>query len=150
MATTLPEEVQNDIAKQLMEDIEGEFQWDNTLARSQDQLAKLANQALEEFKAGRTKKMGFDELWSLLLLMILLIVFINYPKTSSEQQKNYKLWKQNLNHPGLDFKRVHNTKPIYSVRIGIGWRALGMMEDDNLIWFWIGAHQEYDRLLKQL
>jgi hypothetical protein len=62
LATILPEELQDDIAKQLMEDIQGELQWDNTLARSQDQLTKLAHHALKEFKAGRTKKMGFDEL----------------------------------------------------------------------------------------
>ena len=62
MATKLPEEIQNDIATQLMEDIEDELQWNNTLAGSQDQLAKLAHQALKEFKAGRTRKLGFDEL----------------------------------------------------------------------------------------
>ncbi len=59
LATKLPEELQNDIAKQLMEDIEGELQWDNTLARSQDQLAKLANQALEEFKSNLPGTTGF-------------------------------------------------------------------------------------------
>jgi hypothetical protein len=71
-------------------------------------------------------------------------------KIQRTAQKNYKLWKQNSHHPGLDFKKVHTTKPIYSVRISIGWRALGIMEGDNIIWFWIGPHPEYDRILKQL
>ncbi|MFH1096574.1 MAG: hypothetical protein ABH886_05970 [Candidatus Desantisbacteria bacterium] len=58
----LPQILQDEVAEQVLEDIEGEFKWDRTLAKSHDKLAKLANQALEEFRAGRTKKMGFDEL----------------------------------------------------------------------------------------
>ncbi|MBI4752802.1 hypothetical protein HY793_00275 [Candidatus Desantisbacteria bacterium] len=57
-----PQTLQDDIAEQLMEDIEGEFKWDETLAKSHDKLAKLADYALAEFKTGSTKKMGFDEL----------------------------------------------------------------------------------------
>jgi hypothetical protein len=61
-AVKLPQTLQDEIAEQLLEDIEGELKWDETLAKSHDKLAKLANQALKEFKAGRTQKMGFDEL----------------------------------------------------------------------------------------
>ena len=61
-AAKLPQNLQDEIAEQLLEDIEGELKWDKTLSESQDKLEKLADQALKEFKAGRTKKMGFDEL----------------------------------------------------------------------------------------
>ena len=61
-------------------------------------------------------------------------------------RKNYKLWKQNPLHPSLEFKRVHPREPIYSIRVGIGWRALGVKEDDAIIWFWIGSHSEYDNI----
>ncbi|HSF39100.1 MAG TPA: hypothetical protein VLT87_04855 [Thermoanaerobaculia bacterium] len=61
-ASQLPEELQNEVALQLLEDVEGERRWDATLASSPDQLEKLADRALEEFRAGRTRKMGFDEL----------------------------------------------------------------------------------------
>jgi len=61
-ASHLPEELQDEIAARLLEDIEGEAQWDETLAKSPHALEKLADKALEELKAGRTKKMGFDEL----------------------------------------------------------------------------------------
>ena len=64
-------------------------------------------------------------------------------------KKSYKLWKQNPYHPSLDFKIVHPTKPIYSVRISIGWRALGVMQDDIIVWFWIGSHSEYNKILKK-
>jgi hypothetical protein len=61
-ASRLPEEVQNEIAERLLEEIDGEDHWDQTLASTPDVLEKLADKALEDFKAGRTKKMGFDEL----------------------------------------------------------------------------------------
>jgi hypothetical protein len=53
-------------------------------------------------------------------------------------------------HPSLQFKRVHASEPIYSVRAGLGWRAVGVRSDDAMVWFWIGSHAEYDRLLSGL
>ncbi|HKH50043.1 MAG TPA: hypothetical protein VKM72_35775 [Thermoanaerobaculia bacterium] len=61
-ASRLPETLQDEIAERLLDDIHGEEQWDQTLTRSADALEKLADRALADFRAGRTKKMGFDEL----------------------------------------------------------------------------------------
>lgn len=61
-ASGLPDDRQDELARQILEDVMGESKWDKTLAHSQDQLGKLADQALEEFRAGRTLEMGFDEL----------------------------------------------------------------------------------------
>lgn len=61
-ASQLPDRLQDEVAQQLLEDIKGEIQWDETLARSQDQLEKMADRALEELGAGRARKAGFDEL----------------------------------------------------------------------------------------
>jgi hypothetical protein len=66
-----------------------------------------------------------------------------------QARKNYKIWTSNPQHPGIDFKRVGKKSPIYSVRVGIGWRALGLKQRDTILWFWIGSHAEYDRLVKQ-
>jgi hypothetical protein len=63
--------------------------------------------------------------------------------------KAYEIWAQNPNAPGLRFKRVSRTHPIYSVRIGNHYRALGLLQEDTLVWFWIGSHAEYDGLLRQ-
>ena len=62
----------------------------------------------------------------------------------------YKLWKQNNNHPGLHFKQIHEKEPIYSVRIGLSYRALGVRQEDTIIWFWIGSHEEYNNLIANL
>jgi hypothetical protein len=61
-AGRLPDKLQDELAEKLLEDLEGEEKWDATLASSLDVLDKLADKALEDYGAGRTKKMGFDEL----------------------------------------------------------------------------------------
>lgn len=66
-------------------------------------------------------------------------------------RKNYQLWKQNPSHPSLEFKKLNTEEITYSVRIGMGWRAVGVFKKpDTIIWFWIGSHSEYDKLLKRL
>ena len=62
-------------------------------------------------------------------------------------RESYRLWRQDPAHPGLRFKLVHPSRPIWSVRIGRGWRALGLRDGDGVTWFWIGSHADYDRML---
>jgi hypothetical protein len=66
-----------------------------------------------------------------------------------QARKNYRLWRADPTHPGLHFKRIHGHEEMYSVRIGLGWRAVGLLEGDTIYWFWIGSHAEYDKLLRQ-
>lgn len=65
----------------------------------------------------------------------------------------YALWRRDPAHPSLHFKCVSPKHAAYSVRIGIHWRALGYRDrsDDGetMTWFWIGAHADYDKLLKR-
>ena len=61
-ASKLPENLQELLAQQLIDDIESELKWEQAFAESQDKLGKLADKALKDFKAGSVKKMGFDEL----------------------------------------------------------------------------------------
>jgi hypothetical protein len=49
---------------------------------------------------------------------------------------------------GLHFKLVHASRPIYSARVGLSYRVLGTRDGDTVVWFWIGTHAEYDRILK--
>ncbi|MBS1106758.1 MAG: hypothetical protein H6Q91_2260 [Deltaproteobacteria bacterium] len=55
-----------------------------------------------------------------------------------------------INHPSLRFKPVHATRSIYSARVGLGYRALAVRDGGTWIWFWIGNHADYDRLLRDL
>ena len=73
------------------------------------------------------------------------------PKPIQEKAKAaYELWSANPDHPSLRFKKVHVKLPIYSVRIDIDWRAVGLLEGDAVVWFWIGSHAEYEQLLRVL
>lgn len=68
----------------------------------------------------------------------------------AKAQSAYQLWADNPAHPSLRFKKVHTTLPIYSVRIDLGWRAVGVLQGEAMVWFWIGDHAGYERLLSRL
>lgn len=73
------------------------------------------------------------------------------PASVREQaDKAYRLWKSDPYHRSLQFKRVSQRQPIYSSRVSLNYRALGLLEEDHIFWFWIGTHAEYDELLKRL
>jgi len=56
------------------------------------------------------------------------------PEPVREQTRlAYRRFQENPNHPGLRFKRVHSSDPVYSVRVGIGYRAVGALEDDVMV-----------------
>jgi hypothetical protein len=78
-------------------------------------------------------------------------LFAALPSQAQRQAREaYRLFRQNPAHPGLRFKQVHPDPPTYSARVGIGYRAVGVLDGDTVIWFWIGTHANYDRLLEQL
>jgi hypothetical protein len=62
----------------------------------------------------------------------------------------HRIWKDNPGHPGLQFKLVGLRNPVFPIRAGVGYRALGLKVDDGIVWFWIGSHAEYARLISQL
>lgn len=60
----------------------------------------------------------------------------------------YRLFQRDPYHPSLQFKCVDPKRALYSVRVGSGYRALGLREtEDVIIWVWIGSHTEYDKIL---
>lgn len=67
-----------------------------------------------------------------------------------QAREAYKLFTRNPHHPSLRFKQVHPTQPIYSVRVSLEYRALGVREGEEMIWFWIGSHADYDKLISRL
>ena len=58
--------------------------------------------------------------------------------------RNFELLKSDPTHPSLHFKRIGY---YWSARVGRDYRALAVPVDDGLLWFWIGPHKEYDRLV---
>lgn len=66
------------------------------------------------------------------------------PDVKARARIAYRLWRENPQLPGLRFKRVGDE---VSVRIGRNYRALGIIQGDTVYWYWIGKHDEYDRLI---
>jgi hypothetical protein len=56
----------------------------------------------------------------------------------------YDLLKSSPTHRSLHFKKVGQ---YWSARVGLHYRALAVESGTDLVWFWIGSHADYDRLV---
>ena len=63
-----------------------------------------------------------------------------------QADRHFVLLKNDPRHASLHLKRIGR---LWSVRLGIGDRALGTIEGDDIVWFWIGSHADYDNMLKR-
>ena len=78
-------------------------------------------------------------------------LFADLPEQVQQQTRAaYRQFKEDPSHPSLRFKKVHPDLPIYSARISKNYRAVGQLDGDTVIWFWVGSHTDYDKLLGQL
>ena len=64
-----------------------------------------------------------------------------------DAKRAYRLYQANPGHPGLHFKKLEGEEQIYSARIGLDYRALAVINNDSVVWYWIGSHADYDRLV---
>ncbi|MSO85283.1 MAG: hypothetical protein EXR02_09340 [Rhodospirillales bacterium] len=56
----------------------------------------------------------------------------------------FDLLKRDPRHPSLHLKKVGR---FWSARVGLHHRALGVESPDGVVWFWIGSHADYDKLI---
>jgi hypothetical protein len=72
-----------------------------------------------------------------------------YRKLPAEIQRladhSFELLKANPAHPSLYYKKVGRFR---SARVGLHYRALGVKAEDGVVWFWIGTHADYDKLIR--
>jgi hypothetical protein len=67
-----------------------------------------------------------------------------------QAREAYKQWRINPNHPGLRFKLISGQTDIYSVRINRSYRAVAQrVAADEYVWFFIGTHDDYERVIGQ-
>jgi hypothetical protein len=73
------------------------------------------------------------------------------PREIREQTRQaYARFRDNPSHPGLRFKKVQVRGNVHSARTTKDYRALGTVEGDEVVWFWVGSHEDYERLTKKL
>lgn len=68
------------------------------------------------------------------------------PRILKLADKNFKLLKHNPRHPSLQFKK---TGDYWAARVGRDYRAVAVPSKDSFIWFWIGSHADYDKLIDE-
>ena len=74
--------------------------------------------------------------------------YANLPEEVRRQARQaYLRFRKDPRHPSLRFKKVDEENNIFSVRIGLGYRALGALEGSTIVWFWISSHADCDRLI---
>lgn len=67
------------------------------------------------------------------------------PQAVQEQaDKQYALFAVNPHHPSLRLKQIG---PYWTVRVSSGYRALARRKENDLFWFWIGPHDQYERMV---
>ena len=60
--------------------------------------------------------------------------------------ESYHLLREDSRHPSLHFKKIGR---FWTVRVGLHYRALAVQREADVVWFWVGPHAEYDRLIGQ-
>jgi hypothetical protein len=60
-------------------------------------------------------------------------------------KEKHQLWERDCFHPSLHFKLLKDN--VWSVRINQNYRALGRRKGELIVWFWIGTHADYDKLI---
>ena len=66
--------------------------------------------------------------------------------TQELARKSFDLLKTNPSHPSIRFKKVGK---FWSARVGLNHRALAVEDAPDFIWVWIGAHDEYKRIVQE-
>ena len=70
------------------------------------------------------------------------------PKAVQKQANStYRLFRDDPFRKSLRFKEVSPDESVWSARVGIGYRVLGVRSEDEIVWFWIGSHSDYENLI---
>jgi hypothetical protein len=59
---TLPESEQDSLAAIILEELEDDIKWEKAFASSEDMLTRLATEAMEEYRAGKTQELNPETL----------------------------------------------------------------------------------------
>ena len=64
-------------------------------------------------------------------------------------KRAYALFRENPSHPSLEFKLIRSRAGhrLYSAKVDNNYRVLGVLADGQILWYWVGPHHEYDRLI---
>ena len=153
---TMPKIERDRIAYEIIERIDNKNEWDRMVSSpaSQKWLEKAADKTLKIYEK-QERRLSFhlislpseeylreDSYWQ---------AYDDLPDDIRKlAEKNYKLWKESSSHPSLRFKQVHETRPIFSFRVGLNYRTLGVQTaDEKVAWFWVGSLDQYEEMISR-
>jgi len=67
------------------------------------------------------------------------------PEVQKLADEKFDLLNNDHSHPSLHFKKVGK---VWAVRVGRGHRALAFHDGEDYLWFWIGGHDKYERIIQ--
>lgn len=152
---TLPEKERERIAWEIIERVGDKTEWDAIIASpaAQAWLESAAKKALKEYaKIAKKLSMKFVSLGldNLLREGTYWDSFEDLPADVRKlAESNYHLWKENHEAPGLRFKQIHPQMPIYSFRVGMKHRTVGVeAADGKVVWFWVGSFATFTKQIE--
>lgn len=151
---SLPKPERDRIAYEIIERIEDKNEWDRIVFSpvSQKWLAKAADKTLKQY-ARQEQRLTYhlislpseeylreDSYWK---------AYDDLPEEIRKlAESNYQLWKKSPSDPSLRFRQVHETLPIFSFRVGLQHRTVGVQTaDEKIAWFWVGSFSQYRELI---
>ncbi len=149
---SLPEVDRERIAWEIIERVEDKTEWDRIISSPEAQrwLEQQAKKALQVFRKMRDKlSMTFVSVAQDKLLReeAYWTQFDDLPRDIRKlAEENYHSWKENPRNPGLRFKQIHGKLPIFSFRVGMRHRTVGVETDDGkIVWFWVGSFETFEK-----
>jgi hypothetical protein len=141
-----PGEERDALAFQIIETLEDEAAWKAQLMHNPARLRAMAEEALREYRRGETHPLDEILIESRVTQSFRAARGDLPEEIQAQARRAYLLFQADPAHPSLRFKKLKQVENVCSVRIGLGYRALGVLEGEPVTWFWIGSHADYDRL----
>src|ERR1039457_4530947 len=136
----LPPDEQDAIASQILASLADEDAWKKRFVGKRDVIRRMAREALQEDERGDTLPSGRPALSAVAGHPEIWRLFVDLPlDVQRDAKRAYRLFQSNPGHPGLQFKKIEGADDIYSARIGLGYRALAVVEEDRVVRYWIGS-----------
>lgn len=152
---TLPEADRERIAWEIIERVEDKTEWDRIISSPEAQrwLERQAKKALQVYRKMRDKLSLTFLSVSQDKLLREEAYWTRFDELPEEIRKlaeeNYHSWKENPRNPGLRFKQIHAKLPIFSFRVGMRHRTVGVETGDGkIVWFWVGSFETFRKSIK--
>ncbi|HHN73051.1 MAG TPA: hypothetical protein ENK13_03075 [Thermopetrobacter sp.] len=150
---SLPDEERERLSWEIIQRVESKNEWD-TLTRTpgaRKWMREAAEKALREYRT-IARRLGYSQLSvpvdNVLRESSYWAKFDELPDDIRRlAEENYQLWRQNRGHPRLRFKQVMDEPKVFSFRVGLRHRTLGVeTPDGHIAWFWVGSIDDFRRM----